>query len=138
MKGNSVLILFLFVLSSCEYWNDRLKITNKSNFEIATQPIDSSYNNIAYYLENTIKPNATFSEIQSGNDGWLNYIANSPDHKLHIYVFNVDTLKKYPINVNLRKLITAKKYYTIMLFTEQELEKTNWQVIFDSSMKSTQ
>jgi hypothetical protein len=111
MNRNLVLILLLFVLSSCEYWDNRLKITNKSNFEIATQPIDSSYNNIAYYLEHTIKPNATFSETQDGENGWLNYVANSPDHKLHIYVFSVDTLKKYPVNVNLRWLIATKKYY---------------------------
>ena len=132
-----LLIFVVILLTGCDYYDDSLKITNKTKMDIAVQETnrrDSIYfNNIEYYLSNTIVPDSTINLSTSGKLGaWRRKIENSPEKEIFIYIFAVDTLRKYQGKKTMYDLFSQDRYIKRFEFSEKQLNDNNWDVVFDA------
>ncbi len=127
-------ILFSILISSCDVHDERLKVVNLLTAEITLSPqLDTvpqfpSINKTEYYLSDTLYPEDTARLIQEGmEDAWPFFISESVNDKLNLFVYNVDTLKKYQ---SIDTLI-RRKLYTRYSRSKNELEKSDWIVIIN-------
>ena len=65
-------------------------------------------------------------KMTGGKHAWEDYINDSPDQKLHLYVFSEDTLKMYTTE----QIIQGKKYLERIDISVDELKANNWEVIY--------
>jgi hypothetical protein len=133
-----LLIFFLgTMLLNCDPVDDKLIVSNASDdtvYFVRTSHdevrelydagldelgIETSYTN--YVKE--IAPNTKQVQILTGGgNAWERYIRNSDHGKLHVYTFQIDTLKKYGW-----KTLTSRAYYPKkMEFSVRDLEQLNW------------
>jgi len=130
-------ILFFSViafLGSCDYYNYKLSVINKSGKEISvleSNDIEApSANYVAYYLADwvAIKPDSSRTITKPGKeDAWHNYIQEGHDKKLYLYIFETNTLKEYKNN-SIQELVRIKKYFKSYAYSESDLDKINWTV----------
>src|SRR6185437_13075593 len=120
-----LIIAISILLSGCDYYDSSLKIANNSKIEIAVEESNRRdsifFNNIEFYLSNIIEPDSTISLSRRGMpliSAWHKYVAESPQKKMFIYVFAVDTLKRYQ----------GKK--TMYALSEKQLDDVHWKVQF--------
>jgi hypothetical protein len=130
------LFFMVILLSGCDYYDDSLKITNRSKTDITIQETNHqnsiSFNNIEYYLSTPIKPDSTLSLSINGKVGaWHRYIQNSPQKKLLIYIFSIDTLSKYKSKYTMYDLYVHDKYIKRFEFTEKQLDDIHWNIVFN-------
>lgn len=139
MITNLKLSLSLFgaltFLQSCVYVDTRLRVENKLGVPIAVAPeldtIPRIVNFAQFYLENTIEVDSIYDlHNPRGNNAWENHILRSTNQKLNIYVFSIDTVKKY---MNMDTLISRTLYFRISL-TKHELDELDWKVTLDSTL----
>jgi len=132
---NLFLIIILSVfLVSCDYYDHRLWVKNVTNGSIClstdldTVPSLSSVNSTGYYLNNVLRPGDSTNLVKPGSTkGWSFFIDESSNDKLNLFVYNIDSLKKYQSIDTLIK----NSIYTRYSFTEKELELVNWEVVIN-------
>ena len=62
---------------------------------------------------------------RANNANWPRFVRNSVNRKLHLFVYNVDSLKAYK-NID---TLNARKIYKRLDYSEEELNKLNWIVV---------
>lgn len=133
LKVLCCLLVFSFLLLGCDYYDKRLEVQNNTSHEIAVETfLDSiptlyELNRTEYYLQNSINPNETERLIQMGSTkGWIFRIEKSNNNRLNLFVFQIDSLKKYGIDS-----LIAMGIYDRYMFSETELDKKNWKVVIE-------
>jgi len=125
-----VSIILSLLLMSCDYSDSKLMIKNHSKKTIAIQSnIDTILNSaylgkVPYYETIKITPNDSAYQFLPGKDAWKWEARNSKNKKLNIFIFDLDTLRKY----NDMEFIRINKKYKRYEFTEEELNKCNWTI----------
>jgi hypothetical protein len=118
--------------------NHQLVITNKSLKKISVLysndlNTEKNENNIAFYLSNqsVILPDSSRDIIRlGGSNEWHDYINAGKTKKLTIYIFDVDSLNRYNGIYSMNNLVTQHKYLMVSSYTEKELEKVKWNIMF--------
>jgi len=131
MKFYIVLIIVLF--SSCVYdpIDKRLLVVNHQTNDIViywnsdTIPEFPSVNHTEVYLTNYgIRSNDSLWVPEDGAN-WPKYLDSAINKRLNLFVYNVDTIKKY----NNIDTINIKKRYQRLEYSKQQLEKLNWRIV---------
>ena len=131
-----LLMFFLCVfLNSCDYNDHRLWIEKDTNQSISfstdqdTIPQLSNVNPTEYHFTNAVSPGESENFVKPGSTkGWSYFIANSKNERLNLFVYDIDSLKKYQsIDTLIRRQI-----YTRHSFTEQELDKMDWKIVIEN------
>jgi hypothetical protein len=135
MRNLLLVILLSVLLISCDYYDHRLWVKNSTDGAIClsthldTVPSLSSVNPTGYYLNNAVMPGESENLVKPGSTkGWSFFISESANDKLNLFVYNIDSLKKYQSIDTLIK----NRLYTRYSFTEKELEKTDWKVVIEN------
>jgi hypothetical protein len=121
-------IAALFILTRCDYSDSKLMIKNHSKKTIAIQPFEDTIINssilskVPYYETIRFYPNDSAYQFLPGKDAWKWETRNSKNKKLNIFVFDLDTLRKY----NDMEFIRLNKMYKRYELTEKELNNSNW------------
>ncbi|MBL3656702.1 hypothetical protein [Fulvivirga sediminis] len=120
------------MMTSCDYYDTRLWIKNSTDHEISYStglditPNLSEVNVTDYHFNNAIPPGGSENLVKPGSTkGWSFFIADSKNQKLNLFVYSIDSLRKYQSVDTLIK----KHIYTKHSFTEKELENMDWEVI---------
>ena len=139
---NTYTSIFLLIISSSLYGcydvmtNWQLSITNKADKNISVLYTNHSHeaeNNIAYYTstQNIIMPDSSYDIITlGGKNAWHEYIKAGKTKTLYIYVFSVDTLKKYDESSSIYEIVDQHKYLKLLSYTEADLNKISWHIVF--------
>lgn len=132
LKFYIVKFLIVIALANCDYSDNRLMFINNWN-----KPISIEYSNdtipngeefVEYYLGNSINPGMTKTLYKRGSSqAWIEYIKQSKDLRLTIFVYDLDTLKKYK---NMQLINKNKKYIDRISLTLDELNKLDWKIKF--------
>jgi len=123
-------ILYLVLLCSCEYYDDRLQIVNRTGEEIAietysdTIPEFPSVGKTEFYWSTRILPDDTMKLTKHGKNGWEFAISKNRNKKLNLVVYRIDSLLRYKSIDTLKKRI-YKRYE----LSKNELNDNNWRVI---------
>jgi len=135
IKKTKVLqILALLFLSSCIYesFDSRLKIVNQTTGDFSldysisdTIPEYPSLSKTAYYLSDTVGRKDTMSLDEADGKDWPFAIDGSKTKKLNLFIYSLDSIKKYK---EIDTLIN-RKIYKRLEYSKEELEKSNWIVI---------
>ncbi|MDB5128053.1 hypothetical protein [Mucilaginibacter sp.] len=121
----------------CHYTNYMLEVHNSSKQKITVlysntvKPSSINENNIAYYIadDEIIKPDSVNTISKPGKqDAWHQYIEEGKDKHLYLFIFSVDTLKKYDSLYSMGQLSAMGKYLKVFKYSEPELIKMNWKV----------
>jgi hypothetical protein len=138
-KNYSLLFLFWIMLtmlySSCDY-TSLIEIHNSSKQQISVLHSNSikpsTPNNVDYYIADwvVIDPDSTNAVQIFGKNAWHRYINQGPDKKLFLFIFSVDTLKRYKGIYSMNQLSSMHKYLKVLNYSEQELIKQKWAVDF--------
>lgn len=120
---------------SCDVHDDRLKVMNHSIEEITlstgldTVPGYPSVNKSEYYLRTSLSPLDSRRLLKEGRSkAWSFFISESKNDKLNLFVYNIDTLRKYQSIDTLIKNRLYRRYS----FTEKELEKSDWEIVIEN------
>lgn len=118
-------VVFLFQIG-CDFNDGRMQVINNSQHTIAVEfSTDTTFiskNKVEYYLSNSIAPEMTRQYLKRDKKGWSNFVKSSVDGKLSLYIYNIDTLRKY-MDID---YIKENKIYNLREYTLEELEKDNW------------
>lgn len=133
MKPLNVLLICLLsmAISSCEYFDFRLKIVDKSRRKIVIEVYNdtlSDYpnkNQSEYYLMHAIAPDSSAEMMQWGKTGWPDYLKTSKNGKLNLVIFDFEDLVK---SKSIDSAIAHKKYRSITV-SRTELFINNWHVV---------
>lgn len=132
MRRTLAIVIVFF--SSCDVHDDRLQVVNMSGQEIALQtekdtiPKYPNVNKSAYYLGERLLPGESVKLKYEGmRNGWSFFIKESVNKRLNLFVYDIDSLKKY------RSIdtLTKRHLYTRYSFSEGELENKNWRVLIN-------
>jgi hypothetical protein len=121
-------ILTIVIAFTCDHFDSRLKIVNRSEYPIVANfsgdtILDIKLNeHISYYLSSRIQPGDTLRRTISGKNTYSQIIKHSTNNKLNIFIVRYDTLYKYRDWV----YIYEKGLYERFCFTQSELVSNNW------------
>jgi len=128
-----IIILLVFFLNGCDYYDHRLEIINKSENEIVvenyldTVPNFPSLGKTEFYLDHRIIQGDSAKLTAIGKKGWPFNIIKSKNKKLNLVVYNIDSLRKYQsIDTLIRRQI-----YTRYEFSEDEMKDKDWKVVIN-------
>ena len=118
--------------------NYDLSITNKSKMKISllySNHVQKNLteNNIAYYIrdDKIVKPDSSLDiTILGGREAWHDYMEEGKTKRLFLYVFSTDTLTKYNNSFSIDDLVHQHKYLKLFNYSENDLNKTNWKIVF--------
>lgn len=137
---NIILIIICYLLCGCYdvITNYQLSFKNNSGKQLSvlysnTDNNLQNENNIAYYTSdwNIIKPDSSsYIHILGGKNAWHDYIDRGKTKKLFIYIFEVDTLKKYDGLNSMANMVDQHKYLNLFSYSEQDLNNINWKITF--------
>jgi len=128
----------LLILASCEYMDPHVTVINQSKHAIGiehasdTIPYRNSLNTAAYYLSPNSRfrqsafPSDTVRLTVWGKQGWLDTVKHSRNKKLNLFVFSLDSVRKYQ-NMD---TIKSKHLYQRISLTEHQLKAQNWVIKF--------
>jgi hypothetical protein len=142
MKNTLIKFSILTVFNCCFYAcydvtiSHRLSILNMSDKKISVLYSNRANgrlteNNIAYFTseENVIQPDSSFDiTILGTKDPWHKYIDAGKTEKLFLYIFDIDSLKKFNNSYSMDDLINQKKYLKILSYSEKQLNEINWKI----------
>ncbi len=129
--------LIIILAIACLYWacdsvDDTLILKNQSQkdlyYLVLNDGLTAAYSpNANQSYEGSVQKlssKSTMNEIRPGPRGkaWKGYAKASKDGFLHIFLFNLDTLKAY----NWQEVVYQKKYEKELKFTYMQLEQMNW------------
>jgi hypothetical protein len=130
-----IALLCAFILISCEYWDDRLKVENISSDTLYvavgdTDAIESSLE-INYAIKETkdgftrkVSPGDTLIIKHYGKDFWDSFIEHADNKKLRIF-----TITQHDFNNNSWEPIgEGKLYRKIGSYGISDMEKHNWNI----------
>jgi hypothetical protein len=119
---------------SCDVHDDRLNVINLSAEKIAlsteldTIPEYPSVDKTEYYFRTTLRPQDSTKLLFEGRRmGWSFFISESVNNKLNLFVYNIDSLKKYQSIDTLIK----NRLYTRYSFAEKDLDRSNWEIVIE-------
>lgn len=118
--------------------NHDLSITNKSKITISllySNHVEKNLkeNNIAYFIrdDKILKPDSSLDiTILGGREAWHDYIEEGKTKRLFLYIFSTDTLTKYNNRFSIDDLVHQGKYLKLLNYSENDLNKTNWKIVF--------
>lgn len=136
-----ILVVACFSLVGCIYdqFNHQLSLTNTSKRTLSylytnfADRKDLTGNNVAAYIADwmIVKSDSTeYIAKPGGKNIWHNYIANGKNKKLYVYLFDTDTLKKYNGIYSMEDIVNQHKYLKLLSYSESDLNKINWQVVY--------
>lgn len=133
MNARSTLIylFILFMFLSCDYYDMRLKIQNKSSeniyLKITADTIFSleGYDSFMIYGYDVQKDSIRQIMGVGSTKAWEFEIERSVDNKLHIFVLSEDTLKKY----DPKEIVAQQKFKTRIDVGLEELKLSDWTVV---------
>lgn len=130
------LILILFLLFGCiePAGDDRLRIVNHTNYELAYSyntdiiPRYPSVIDAGIYFDHPVKINDTVKVFEYDHKPWHWFFEKSKNKKINLFIYNLDSLKVYR---NIDTLI-KRKIYRKFEYSEQEINKLNWIVTIEN------
>ena len=125
-------ILFLvLIVSSCDYYDSRLTITNKTDNQICFDyDLDTildvlSQNQKIYFVNNSLAPNETRPITLPGStDMWIRKLNQSKDTTLSFFIFDYKTV----LNSDWDSLRKNNGYIQRLDFKLKDLEKIDWKI----------
>jgi hypothetical protein len=131
MKSLTSIIALVLVLISCDYTNHKLILINQSSQPISyresSDTILTTKNLAEYYLRIQIQPNDSVRAPILGKNGWDSLVVHSVNRKLNLFVFQVDTIKKYRD----MQYVISKRLYRRYEYSLDYLNKHNWRVVIE-------
>lgn len=138
MKKELATIVFIFLLTlnllSCDYYDGRLEIINKTDetivFEYDNDTVLEvpSVNKKEYFLSNKIEPGDTNRVVLMGStQAWPWFVAEKPDSTLRIYVFNHDLV----VNSDWDSLRANKLYKKRLDYNLDDLNSMDWKITIE-------
>jgi hypothetical protein len=95
------------------------------------------YNNYMMEIHNGSKQKITVLHSNSTMGGkanaWHQYIEEGKHKHLYLFIFSVDTLKKYDDLYSMDQLSAMGKYLKVLKYSEPELIKMNWKVNYNEN-----
>lgn len=127
----TLFILIYMTFMSCMMFDSRLEVHNMTSNSIVVEGFEDTIPDLnktfftRYYLLNIINKGERLNvSREEGVNSWPRLIKRSKNNKLNLFIFQVDSIKKYH---EIDSLI-LKKIYTRYEFTNEELEKNGWKV----------
>ncbi|RKD85039.1 hypothetical protein [Mangrovibacterium diazotrophicum] len=124
-------IVIILIASSCDYYDNRLVIANKTDkpicydYDLDTILDVSSTNRKDYILNNSIQPNETRSiSIPGSTDMWIRKIYQSKDTTMSFYIFDYETV----LLSDWDSLRLNNGYVKRLDYELVELEKIDWKI----------
>ena len=112
-------------------WRLVVKNGTQSNIYVTTQndtigPLPPA--RLGFMLQEYLvqKGDSIKMKMTGGKHAWEDYINESPDQKLHLYVFSEDTLKKYTTE----QIIEGKKYLKRIDISVDDLKANDWKIVY--------
>lgn len=126
-------VFLLIIFTSCDYYDARLQIVNKTNkaicFDIQHDTVLKypDINHKEYYLSEKISSGETKNCFLPGaTDAWEQFIYDSKDSTMSLFIFDVDTVLKFNWDT-IRKYNKYIKRYDLKV---ESLKKSNWTITF--------
>lgn len=126
-------IVILFLVSSCDVHDDRLRIVNQLDkvicfdYEVDTILDVPSINKKDYFIGKRMEPGDTTRVLWEGmRTGWIYYVSKGQDSTLSIFVFDYEEVLK-----NDWDSLRTKRKYKRLDYTLNKLNKINWTVIVE-------
>ena len=124
-------IVIILIISSCDYYDNRLTITNKTDkpicydYDLDTILDVPSTNRKDYFLNNSIQPNETKSISMPGStDMWIRKIYQSKGTTMSFYIFDYETV----LHSDWDSLRLNNGYIERLDFKLDELERYDWKI----------
>lgn len=119
-------------LASCDYYDHRLRVVNRSAapifVEVFESPVPdfSEMNGTAYYQEHFIRPDSSAAQMWNEPGGWPVYVRRSRNRQLNLGVFQAADLQRTPAIDSLIR----RRQYTLRSFSESALDSMGWTVVY--------
>jgi len=128
-------ILLISILLSCTYdpQDKRLLVANHTNSDIAiywnsdTIPKYPSTNDTEVYLTDYGIKSQDSLWVPENNANWPKYVENSDNKKLNLFIYSVDSIKKYK-SID---TINSRGIYKRLEYSLDDLSKLNWRVVIN-------
>ena len=125
------ILTLMLIVSSCDYYDSRLNITNKTDkqicfdYELDTILDVPSPNTKDYFVNNSLSPNETRAITLPGStDMWIRELKQSKDTTLSFFIFDYKTV----LNSDWDSLRKNKVYIQRLDFKLKDLEKIDWKI----------
>lgn len=124
-------ISIIVFLASCAYdrGDKRLKIINQTKDEITLDwhsdriPEYPSVNHTDVYIRNRVLIGDSLN-LPESDANWPRFVQKSINKKLNLFVYNIDSLRKYGIDT-----LNIRKMYRRVEYSEKDLDELNWRVV---------
>ena len=127
---------------ACHYSDDRLQLMNQSQYTITVAEAvpwsDTLVNSIDFNLRDTIgwMENKIFRQPSNyKKNGWSLRINGFKDKKLRLWIFKLDTLRKYEARYTINQLLKMNLFDTNIVCTEAQLKSMAWQLNYFGNEK---
>jgi len=125
------ILTVILIVSSCDYYDSRLTITNMTNNQICFDyNLDTildvqSQNQKIYFVNNSLSPNETRAITLPGStDMWIRKLNQSKDTTLSFFIFDYKTV----LNSDWDSLRKNNGYIQRLDFKLKDLEKIDWKI----------
>ena len=132
MKRYLISISFLLFACTMEPAGDyRLRLVNHTSYQFGvdynfdTIPQYPSVINTDFYFDHPVKISDTIKMLEKSYKPWSQFFKRNKTNKLNLFIYNIDSLKKYDSIDTLIK----RKIYKNLKYSEQQLKKLNWIVV---------
>ena len=131
------IILCFVLVSGCAMEPEgdyRLKIVNNTAYQFF---VDYNVEGIPQYpsvididncFDHPVKINDTVRILEYTSKPWPQFFKRSKNDKLNLFIYNLDSLKRY----NSIDTLIKKKIYKKLEYSQQELERLEWIVVVDN------
>lgn len=109
----------------------RLRLVNHTSYQFGvdynfdTIPQYPSVINTDFYFDHPVKISDTIKMLEKSYKPWSQFFKRNKTNKLNLFIYNIDSLKKYDSIDTLIK----RKIYKNLKYSEQQLKKLNWIVV---------
>lgn len=120
-------------LMTCDFYDDRLTIINKSNIDVyVVFSIDSVLSLIedeSFVNQENFIPAGDQNKIliMGSTKEWIKFVNSSADQKLHMFFISREKIN----NLSSKKIVEMKAYEKRIDIGLTELEESNWNVIYE-------
>lgn len=136
-------LTLIFLILSCDPLDERLTISNNTSeiifYRISTDkrlygksPFKNSYkivnrDTVWDETSSVIFPSSNKTLVVIGRNGWEDFIKESEDGKLRVFIFEKDLISKVPW----MELVAEQKFSKKYELTLEELERLNWKIKYE-------
>jgi hypothetical protein len=142
-------ISLVFLLLGCDPLDERLILSNNTS-EVVFYMISSSekldgkspfknsfkvINRDTVWDEtsNLILPSSDKIPVVIGRNGWTDFVKDSEDGRLRVFVFEKDLISK----ISWKGIIADQKFSKKYELTLEELERLNWQIKYEKKLEAS-